>query len=233
MQNEGVSPLKAFFQNRWVRLVLLVDLVVIIAIAIVLVIDSNKKSTINFNVVPSSSQIIVNGNDRYSNGTFRLAPGVYEIQISHPDLDAKTFTIDLEKHDAATIMTFLSQNGNFDFYELRDNLSDYFALSEIASAGSNQTTDQDTSAEEFISTFQKDYNLYSTALPVTHSEYATDERGKPYLANYISIRANYDCAKTLCLEAVLSKEADRPMINSLLKEAGFNVEDFEIEYRFY
>lgn len=233
MQNEGVSPLKAFFQNKWVRLVLVIDVIIIVAIIGVLIYNLTKNAIISFTIAPIDATITVNGNSSYSNGSFQFHPGTYEVVISHDNLDSKTFTIELQPNSNVAITTFLTEDGNLDFYELKDNYSSYLMLTRIASSSDNQTTDNDTSAEAFITRFQEAYSLYSSELPVTYSEYATDDRGRSYLANYISVRAKHDCSYTLCLEAVLFKEDDRPMVNKMLEEAGFNVEDYEIKYRIY
>lgn len=232
MQDGSVSPIKAFFRNKWVRLILVIDIVIIISIIVTLIINSTKQSIITFNVVPADSQISLNGKGGYSNGSYRLAPGVYDVEISHEGLDTKNFKVDLEKDDISTIITFLHQGDNFDFYTLRDNIGDYLSLAEIASAGYNQTTDQDISAEGFITEFQKNYDLYSAQLPIEYRESEGYGANLSILKN-ITIRADYDCDVTLCVEALMVGTDSRGFVNSLLQEKGFNVEDFEIEYKIY
>lgn len=229
MQDGSVAPIKAFFRNKWVILTLIFDVALIIFTAVLAIMDANKESVITFNIVPSNAQIAVNGKSGYSNGSYRFLPGVYEITVSYPDLNTKTFTTELKKHDIATITTYLHQDGNFDYYRLRENLGDFITLSQIAAVGYNQTTDQDASAESFIADFQKNYELYSSVLPVTYSEY--DNNGK--LIKYLSARASYSCDITLCLKANIYNTDDKALINAMLADAGFNVEDFEIEYKIY
>ena len=166
---------------------------------------------------------------QYSNGSYHITPGIYEVHISHPDLDTKTFTVDLTHSDAASITTFLHQEDNFNFYKIRDNLDSFFNLADIASAGYNQTTDHDTSAEAFITNFQRNYDFYSDGLPLIYAEH--DENGKT--TKYISVRAGHNCNITLCLQTTVYDESDETIVNSLIEGAGFNVEDFEIEYRTY
>ena len=235
MQDGSMSPIKAFFRNKWVRLILILDLIAIIFIIALVINNATKTAVINFMVTPVDATITINGRDGYRNGgeAYSFAPGTYEVQISHPDLDSKTFVLNLEANHNVTVSTFLSQNGSFEFYELRDNLSSFEMLAQVASAGNNQTIDQDTSAEAFITNFQKNYNLYSTALPITYSEYDYDEYGREVLSKYITIRESYDCNVTLCLETAISNEDEKNQAKELLENAGFNIEDFEIEYRVY
>jgi hypothetical protein len=215
-----------------VRLILVLDAIAIICIVVALIIDSTKQSIITFNVVPADSQISLNGKSGYSNGSYRLVPGIYNVEISHEGLDTKKFKVDLEKDDISAIITFLHQGENFDFYTLRDNIGDYLSLAEIASAGYNQTTDQDISAEGFITEFQKNYDLYSAQLPIEYRESEGYGANLSILKN-ITIRADYDCDVTLCVEALMVGTDSRGFVNSLLQEKGFNVEDFEIEYKIY
>ena len=235
MQDGSVSPIRAFFRNKWVRLILVLDVAIIISIIVVLIINSTKQSIITFNVVPADSQISLNGKSGYSNGSYRLAPGVYDVEISHEGLDTKNFKVDLEKDDISTIITFLHQGDNFDFYTLRDNIGDYLSLAEIASAGYNQTTDQDISAEGFIDKINYNTKLYQEELPIDYTEYMRSEN-KDIMAYNIAIRRAIDkssCTKYLCIEAIMILTDDKNIVNSMLEDAGFNLEDFEIEYKIY
>lgn len=235
MQDGSVSPIRAFFRNKWVRLILVLDVAIIISIIVVLIINSTKQSIITFNVVPADSQISLNGKSGYSNGSYRLAPGVYDVEISHEGLDTKNFKVDLEKDDISTIITFLHQGDNFDFYTLRDNIGDYLSLAEIASAGYNQTTDQDISAEGFIDKINYNTKLYQEELPIDYTEYMRSEN-KDIMAYNIAIRRAIDkssCTKYLCIEAIMILTDDKNIVNSMLEDAGFNLEDFEIEYKIF
>lgn len=235
MQNEGVSPLKAFFQNRWVRLVLVIDVIAIIAIVAIIIYNSTKNAIISFTIAPIDATITVNGNSNYHNGSFQVHPGTYEVVISHDNLDSKTFTVELQPNSNVAITTFLANGGNFDFYELKDNYSSYLMLERIASAGDNQTTDNDTSAEAFIKKMEYNTELYQKELPIDHTEYTlSGNRGT--MAYDITIRQalNKDsCTKYLCIEAFMILTDNKELVNSMLKDAGFNLEDFEVEYKIY
>ena len=241
MQNENLSLVEKFFRNKWVWVVGAVDLLLIIVIIVLLVNKSEETATIRFNVAPVDATITIDGFGGYKNigqaldknknsgQSYSIKPGTHEIQISHADLDTKTFVIELEPDSNTDIITFLSKDNDFYFYTLRDNMSSFNRLASIASAEDNQTTDDDTSAEAFIARFQRDYELYNTQLPATYSEY--DDKGK--LTKYISVRASNNCDVTLCLKALIPSEDDKRLAESLLQGKGFNVEDFEIEYKIY
>lgn len=238
MQNENLSPVGNFFRNKWVWLVGAVDLLIIIMIIVMIISKAAETAKLSFDVAPVGANISVNGSGGYENKgqaldkdknsgkTYSFVPGTYEIQISHPDLDTKTFIIDLEPDSNTTITTFLSKDGDFYFYTLRDNLNSFNRLASMASAGDNYTTDDDTSAEGFIAEFQRDFELYSTQLPVTYSEYGENKK----LTKYITVRKSNDCDVTLCLKALVPDEESKKIAESLLLGKGFKLEDFEINY---
>lgn len=230
MQDGSVLSLKAFFRNKWVLLTLALNaLVIIIVIIVSLINNSIEEVTLTFNIVPADSQISINGSSENTGNSYRLSPGAYEIVVSHPDLDSKTFTVNLSEGDDAILTTFLSKDGNFDYYTQRIRLNDFRKLASIASANYNKTTDQDTSAEKFIANFQKNYDLYFTALPITYSEYSDGG----LMNKYITIRKSDKCNLTLCLNARIYSDDDQVLVKKLLEEKGFNTEDFEIEYTYY
>ena len=125
-----------------------------------------------------------------------------------------------------------SDNDNFDFYKLKTNYQSYKKLESIASSTNNVTTDHDTSAEDFIRKFQTNYDLLVTQLPIEYHESSGYGFDLEILKN-ITIKANYNCHATLCIQASAAGTNSKEFINSLLQEKGFKVEDFEIEYKFY
>lgn len=108
----------------------------------------------------------------------------------------------------------------------------YKKLEEIASSNNNITTDYDTSAESFIARFQEDYEAFTTKLPIDYSETVFHD-GFYEIKNSINVIAKDDCAKTLCLQVHTTSTNNEESIKSQIQEKGINVEDFEIEYKFY
>lgn len=231
--NEGPSPIRLFFRNKWVRLNLVIDVILILVLIGVIAWQNTKVSTINLDIVPADSTISINGDSRYSNGQYNLTPGTYEITLSHDDLEPKTFTIDISPHHVVSITTFLADaNHSFDFYKLRTNYTSYLRLAEIASADNNLTTDHDTSAENFIRKFQADQAALAAKLPIDYREssgYGSDLE----IQKNITLKAGYNCQLTLCIQALAAGTDNKEFIDQLLREKEFNTEDFEIEYKFY
>ena len=228
-----LSPAQAFFRNKWVRLALVFDVILIIILVVVLIWQATKVSTISFDITPIDATISINGNSDYHNGQYPLTPGTYQVTISHAGLAPKTFTVDIVPDHVMSLTTFLTdETQTFEFYQQRANFTSYQKLAEIASMANNITTDHDTSAETFLTRFQSSYDAFTHKLPLEYREDEGYGQDRSILKN-ITFKAKYDCQLTLCIHALVVGTDDKAFINSILQQNGFNTEDFEIEYKFY
>lgn len=217
-----------FFRNKWVRLILVLDIVAIIAIVAVAIVNSLRTAVIEFNVTPVNSVISVNGDSSYSNGSYRFFPGTYEITVSREGLDPKTFILELGNNDIQTVALFLSNNGNFDFYELKENYSSFAKLAEIASAANNLTIDHDTSAEKFIEEFNRKTSI-DQILPLEY-QFVDDTN---YGANsFFAINENPNCIYNgLCLIVSPIINASEDQILEFIRTNGYNPNDYQITFK--
>lgn len=239
MYNEvNTSPIKLFFHKKWVRIVLVLDFIVIIAIIGLVIANSMKTSIVSFYVAPVDATIVVNGT-KYTNGTYQFFPGSYDVVISHADLDSKDFHLDLTSNSTTNVTTFLSatdDNGTqtFDFYTLKPNYDSFQTLASIAGKDNNQTIDRDTSAEEFIEKYQNTYNIYySNALPINYQSYTKDEAGEPLLDKSITIKRaseKVSCRELLCVQVLMINAEDKDLADSLLTQKGLDLSYMEIIY---
>lgn len=233
MQDENLSLVGKFFRNKWVWLVMAIDVIAIVAVVAIVIYNATKTAIISFEVAPIDATITVNGDSNYSNGSFQFHPGAYEVNISHEGLDSKNFIIELDANSNAAVTTFLSKDGDFDFYRLKDNYTSFLMLSRIASFEDNQTTDKDTSAEGFLEDFQKASQLAKQELPIVYNTY--EEITQPSLlyvtTKNITIALSDDdkCQKTLCLKATIWV-GDKEFVNKLLEEKGFDLKQYEVIY---
>lgn len=235
---DNSSPMTTFFRNKWVRLFLIIDAIAIIVVVIFAINNALKTSVLNFNVTPLDAEILVNGRE-YENGTYRVMPGKYEVEISHEGMVTKEFTVELGAEEITNIVAYLvGEDGGFDFYELKDNYGSYVKLTEIASADNNITTDRDTSAEEFVAKMEKDFELFSI-LPIvdkTPTGYGL-EYGVNYQYDITAVqdgRQRDDCDRALCLYITSSKDKEEQgvlkKVSDLVNSLGYNIERFQIIY---
>ena len=236
MQDDNyISPIKNFFRKKWVRVFLVIDCLAIIIVAVIIISNLKKNSVINLLIAPIDSQITINGDSHYSNGKYSIAPGTYEIKISHENLNPKTIIVNIDPHSSVSVATFLSKDGNLDFYELKENDKSLQILREIASFGNNITTDQDASAEDFISEYEYRLTLYDK-LPILD---------KTPSANgiYAGVRYQYDtltisdgrnleqCTKALCIEIKDTSGEKENYALSVIDNLGFYHGDYQIIYQ--
>ncbi|MDO5451472.1 MAG: hypothetical protein Q4F56_00060 [Candidatus Saccharibacteria bacterium] len=234
MQNDRyVSPLKQFFSNKWVKIVLAIDAVVIIAVVAILIGNSSKTATVNFNIAPLDAKIQIDGQGEYYNGAYQIHPGSHTVTISRDNLTTKTFTIDFQPDYSTTVCTFLSNDGNFEFYEFKDNYESYQQLAAIASAENNITTDQDTSAEAFLSNFQQILSFLKI-LPIKGYVYA--EPGVNASSAGFTIQdggGKEKCERTNCLLVNYYGKGYEDAAMEEIEKAGYNPTDYQIIYERY
>ena len=240
MQDGGTESLaKRFFKSKWVWGVIALNIALIIAIIILMIIKATKTSTIVFSIAPVDATISVNGDTSYNNGSYPITPGQYEIQISHDDLEPKSFTLDIKPDTTVTLATFLSDHEkSLSFYELVGNSTSMQKLQELASAGNNITTDQDTSAEEYIKQYNAKRELLNLALPIDHNEYqpSQDSPTGQEISLSITIRngnVTDECVSTLCINVLMVLTDNKELAKKLMLEKGINPDEYEIIYKTY
>ena len=233
LNNGSISPVKQFLRNKWVRLVLVIDVIVVIAIIGILIFNASKTAIVSFNVAPIDAKIQLNGQGEYSDGSYQVLPGTYEITISHDNLTPKTFTLELKPNHETTLVAFLSDNGNFEFYKLMDNSASYQRLTEIASKSNNITTDHDTSAEQFISDFNQILSI-TKVLPIKGYVHADPSISASTAGFTIRDgRSKEECERIACLLVNYYGNGYEETVAEKIKEAGYNPADYQIVYERY
>ena len=226
-EDVGVSPLGAFFRNKWVITILVLDVLAIIIVAILNFINNNKTVNIKFDVAPVDATILVNGKG-YTNGEFVMEPGAYEIQVKRDGLNSKSLTMELGAQDNVTIATFLSNGKDFDFYKLKENYESFKKLSEIASAENNQTFDNDESAEEFIESFGRIISI-GEILPINYELLNEEDIS---VSPYFSIDIDDNCRYyNLCLLASPILNATHDDVLEFIRQNGYNPDDYDVTFK--
>ena len=235
MQNDGsISPVRVFFRSKWVRIILIIDVLAVIAVIGVLIWNATKTATINFNIAPTDAKIQIDGRGEYYNGSYQVHPGKHTITISHDGLETKNFEIDLKSGYDTTLAAFLKgTNNSYEFYELKDNYESFQKLAQIAGKDNNITTDHDTSAEEFIADFQHTLTIMDT-LPIKGYVYA-DPSVNSSTAGF-AIRngiSKEGCEMTACLLVNYYGKDYESAVEKAITDAGYNPADYQLLYERY
>ena len=234
MRDSNNSPLKEFFHNKYILAFLVIDIIAIIALVGIFTNRAAKVSSIYFNVTPVDATISVNGDKHYKNGQFDIAPGKYKVEISHEGLETKTFDVDIESRDYASVVIFLADTDhNFDFYKLQNNYESFRKLKDIASAENNITTDNDTSAETFI----VDYGHIMSIVDILPLKgYVYSEPSANMSTGGFTIKNGLykeQCQKSACLIVQYYGKDYEKEVSKTIKEAGYKPEDYQLIYERY
>lgn len=229
MQDDNTPLLKAFFQSKWIRLILVIDIVAILTVIVIFIHNARKVSTIYFNVAPIDATISVNGDTHFENGQFSIAPGKYEIKISREGLETRTISVDIGASDYTSINTFLTgPDSSFDFYKERKNYDSYRRLRKVASIDND-----DTSLQEFVSEYDHILSVFKE-LPIIGFVYA-DPSINSSTAGF-TIKSGLDekkCEKSSCLLVNYYGKGYESEVANEVKKAGYNPEDYQIVYERY
>ena len=231
--NNG-SYLLNFLRNKWVILIIVCDLIALITIIVMTINTARQSAILVLDITPLSSTVSIDGQGSYQNGTYKITPGNHQLTISNPDMTPKTLIVNFEDQYTTTVSTFLSQNGNLDFYKQKQNYDSFVKLSDIASSEHNTTIDQDITAENFITKYQQAYDGIREYLPIKQTIYFTDDDGEESFVD-ITINSSYatDCETWLCLSATMRGANAEDLVQDLIKDKGLKVEDYEIKYQVY
>ena len=245
----NVSPVRAFFRNKWVRLILVIDVLVLVAMVVIMVINAMKTAVINISVTPLDAVVMVDGHE-YENGwSYRLMPGEHEVAISHEGFVTKTFNVEIGSDEIANMTTYLVGEGEFEastagvndprfeWYKLKDNYGSFTRLAEMATPGNNITYDQDVRAGEFVEEVQKALGLMGELPIIRQISHYFPETGVKHIDKITIMNGTkYDdgenCKTYLCLcieyydDGVVDNYYDLAVDKVL--EAGYDVEDYEV-----
>ncbi len=232
MRNENETLFRVFFRNKIIVAILVIDIICIFVAAFAFSRQAARTATVVFNIAPIDATISVNGDSHYTNSQYSIAPGKYDIKISHDGLESKNLSIDIKSNHFVSVATFLAgADNNFDYYEANNHYESFNKLKSIASADNNSTIDNDTSAQDFIASFGRKVSILDT-LPVSDYIYAEPSVGSP--TSGFTIRDGRDedqCEKSTCLLVEYFGKDHEKAVKNKLRELGYSTEDYRIIYR--
>lgn len=209
--------MKNFIKNhRILSAIILIDLIAIIAVVFIFIQQNSKSATLDILVTPADVTIKINNKVYENNNSYDLKPGIYNVEISMEDMVTKTETLEIKSNSFTRLYTYLLDNNNsFNYY--KTHLQDFYSLKQIASQN-------DQPAQEFITWADHAYSI-TEKLPLEYYE-----RTNNPIAVYID-QSQYYCEEIVCLSAYTSGNQNHTnqIVKNLIQNAGFNLEDYDIE----
>ena len=197
---QNLSPLQAFLRSKWVRVVLVVDVLLVLLLIGVAIFQNTKTATVDILTVPSVAKVKIGGGE-YESGAYQTVP------------------VEARAGEISKVWVYLvPEEDNLNYYA--QHVDDWYNMGLM-------------SDEEA----QRVYKLLSIQeeLPMDYAEREEDDEGEINLVKDITISANngYGCKVHYCLKVATVLDKNEETVRGLLAEKGFNLDDYEVEWKVY
>ncbi|MBR3236329.1 hypothetical protein IKF92_01440 [Candidatus Saccharibacteria bacterium] len=202
-------------QHKISCLVAFLNIVAVLVAILVIVLHNAKTATIDIYVAPSEAVIELNGK-KYDNFTSPdIMPGDYHVKISMDGMQTKELDFEVFDGEFKRIRTYLlDEEGGFGYY-LR-NPDEILTLSEAA---------DDEVGKDFV----KNYNRITGIIADLPLEYYDRSDPANPIGVYIEKNEEFCGEKVMCL-TVYGGEKNREIALNLIREAGYNPDDYGIVF---
>lgn len=188
-------------------------LLVLIFLSIIM---SKPTAMLDILVAPTTAKVVVDGKE-YKNGTYKFEPGEVKVVISKDGFVSQEVNLELREGETAKLYTYLLPvDGDFSWYLSHEE--DMMLLNTIG----------DAIAHEEGSVYAAE-NPIIEVLPIIFAEYDANW-------NYTEFRIDGgkfdECNNPFCLKITDATGGNYEMALGLIREKGFNPDDFEIIYEY-
>ena len=221
MDNENLgSLLSKHFRPIMITVGIIIAICLIILIVVAIRNFQPVKTFISVNIAPTTATVTING-QAYRNGTYELAPGQYEAQISAAGFTPKTLTIDVKQSETTPIATFLlNQKEGMAYFE--KNAADLQVLATLT----------DPEAQEFMTSYNKKLSIRDY-FPIDATYDMSAVNGTPgndlYEQTITDGSQDSDCPLAFCLYAS-GYQLNEDALREALENLGYNLDDYEVIY---
>lgn len=219
---QNLSPLQAFLRSKWVRVVLVVDVLLVLLLIGVAIFQNTKTATVDILTVPSVAKVKIGGGE-YESGAYRIHPGDYEATVYADGFVTKTVPVEARAGEISKVWVYLMpEEGNLNYYAQHEEDWENMRLLDDEEA-------------------QRMYRLLSISdvLPLYYTEHFFDTDGeismeKDVIVTTLSSKNDFNCQEYYCLQAsTYLLDEDENIIRKMLAEEGYDLDDYGIEWRVY
>lgn len=204
------------YKHKILLLVIAVVIIfAIIIIGLIVVIDNNTRTaTIELRYAPSSATATINGK-KYENGTHRIEPGTYTIEIKKDGFIADTKTFTAEKGKTTNVF-FLLESETGEKWWLTDTTEDPMILGSIVAELSNEKGKK----------LLEKYPILKS-MPINIEYYSSDY--SKYTKYSITYKPSSDKESFTLVITDYTGGNHQAALNNL-RRRGYNPDDYKIEY---
>ena len=217
--------------------IIITTVLVIFLIIVPAIKNANRPAFLDILVAPVDANVIIDG-EEYRNAVYEMEPGHYTATITKEGFNEVTVDFDLEKNKTAGLYLYMEPtDGNWDFYEKKENQDSLEALLRL----NNYNSDGATWRPEVAPIQEKDgakeiaekYKV-KTILPVNVS--LCGEVATRMTCNAMRVEYKYSkkCGDSLCMViSGRSKELPNEALNEIREkftEGGFDFDDYSYIY---
>lgn len=195
-------------KRRIVTGFIVIDVLVVIVLVVLWVMKINRTAVLDIVLAPGMATVNING-EKYLPGAYRVYPGQVTAEISAEGFETKTLELNLNAESTTKIYEYLMPT--------EDNLNYYATHNDdvelLARIGGEE-------AEEILKVIS-----IKQILPIVDFHY----EGLNGKSREIVISEAPECDKIFCLVA-RGDISNHTEVKNLIKEKGYNPEDYEIVY---
>lgn len=219
---QNLSLVQAFFKNKWVRLVLVFDALLVVVLVGVMIFENTKSAMVDILTVPSVAKVRIGGGE-YKSGAYKIHPGDYEAEVKADGFVTKTVPVSAREGEISKVWVYLvPEEGNMNYYAQHEEDWENMRLLDDEEA-------------------QRVYKLLSISdvLPLYYTEHFFDTDGeismeKDVIVTTLSSKNDFNCQEYYCLQAsTYLLNEDESIIRKMLVEEGYNLDDYGMKWRVY
>lgn len=205
----------SFLKEHLVLCIVIFNLILVGITIGIAVNQATKTATIDILVAPVDAKITLNGTTFENSTTTDIHPGTYEVKIEKEGLKTKTETLEIANNSFTQLRDYLiNEDNSFDYYKTHKN--DFDRLKQVAK-------EDDEKAKTFIKNYERIAGIINS-LPLEYYDRAQENP----IGIYIE-QTTENCPEIVCL-IIHTKEENKNLAYSLITNAGYNPNDYQISF---
>ena len=202
-------------RHKIISAAIALNVIAILVVVLLIVVHRAKTVSIDIYVAPSDAIIELNGKKYDNFSSYNLMPGEYHVSISMDGMKTKEYDLVLENDGFARIWEYLvDDDGSLNYYlENPDEISILTKFSD------------DEEVKRVIEYYDKVVSIRD-ALPLEYYDRSDPDNS---VGVFVEEDINECIDKILCL-VIYGGEKNRDIALGLIKEAGYNPDDYGIRF---